>query len=134
LDRYAAVDDRINIERHKEDVERWPGIMHTLETVEQVKKSLKDPEIHKKIENYVKKTHMGDDLEMTDITFGSGAKGFSTDKVINAMVVFKYKGGRTGEGISKNFLDKHNLYAVYAVGNNIYDAAIPIPLSVLELK
>ena len=126
LERLGTVKDNIDIEKHKEHLKKYPAISHPVETVEKLKKKLKDPAIEKKVEEYIKEKCP--DFKITDITIKSGEK-FKEGKI---PVFLQFK-------MSPAFIDlghfkRNDFQYIFADGVDLFATALDIPLSVFEVE
>ena len=121
LERYGTVKDFIDVKMHKKDLEKYPTMYHSMDTIEKVKKALKNPEMEKKIEEYLKKEHAVEIIECH-------VTGHGFDKNMVALTM-KFK---SVDGIDTKFFTEHKFKQIYAEEYNVFSTNVYVPLSIFE--
>jgi hypothetical protein len=129
LDRKGAIGDFIDLEEHKKNREKYPEITHTMETMEQLKKSLEDPKVEKKVRDYIEKNHK---LEVEDLYLYSGNKGQGKEQLEDNLITVYIK-FKNMKNIYPEFFKEHDLKYFTAMGAHLYSASIPVPLATFKV-
>ena len=129
IEHCGAVKDKLEVT--KEEAEKYPEVHHPFDVIEKIKKSIKNPEIEKKVEDYINEKHNSSGaLKITEVSLFTGSKHPLIKDSIPISVEFNLG---SGDGINKEFFIKNKIDTVYATGDRKYYASVYVPLSVFEI-